>query len=96
MKVVWTANAVAQLHAIRTYISQDSERYAVAMIDRITSRSSQIANHPYSGTRVAEYDRPDVREVLQGSYRIIYRIHEHQIDVLTVLHGARQLPTDLT
>jgi toxin ParE1/3/4 len=41
---------------------------------------------------VQEYERDDVREVLEYPYRIIYRIKPDQIDVLAVVHGARELP----
>jgi toxin ParE1/3/4 len=95
VKVIWTQNAVAHLEAIRNYIAQDSDRYAAAMIDRLTSRSRQLSIHPQSGGVVIEYDRPDVREVIEGSYRIIYRLNSDRIDVLAVIHSARRLPGDL-
>lgn len=42
-----------------------------------------------------EYNAPDLREVIEGSYRIIYRIKEKQIDVLAVVHSAQELPPKL-
>jgi plasmid stabilization system protein ParE len=39
--------------------------------------------------------REDIREVIEPPDRIIYRVKEHQIDVLAVLHGARQMPPDM-
>ncbi len=52
------------------------------MVDRLTRRSEQIGDFPYSGRKVPEYDRDDLREVIEGSYRIIYRILSDQIDVI--------------
>ena len=41
---------------------------------------------------VPELERKDVRELIEGNYRIIYRIKsEEQIDIITVHHSARQL-----
>jgi plasmid stabilization system protein ParE len=64
------------------------------MVDKITRRSEQIAGQPLSGRKVPEYDAEDIRELIEKSYRIIYRIKPDQIDVLAVIHGARLLPDD--
>jgi plasmid stabilization system protein ParE len=58
------------------------------MVDRLTARTQQIADFPLSGRRVAEYDLGQVREILEGPYRIIYYIKTGQIDILAVIHGA--------
>jgi plasmid stabilization system protein ParE len=91
MKVHWTAKAEEHLDAIYGYIALDSPRYALRMVDRLTGRSKQIAAFPYSGRKVPEYDKDDIREVIEGSYRIIYHIKPDQIDVVAVIHGARDL-----
>ena len=65
------------------------------MIDRLTQRSEQIATFPESGRMVPEYEAPDIREVIESPYRIIYRIKVDQIDVLAVVHGAQLLPPEL-
>lgn len=44
------------------------------------------------GVRVPEIDRDDVREVLLRGYRIVYRVLEHEIHVLTVFEGHRLFP----
>ena len=88
MKVHWTDTAEGHLHAIYAYIAQDSPEYARRMVDRLTRRSQQIAEFPFSGRRVPEYDVDQIREVIEGSFRIIYHIKADQIDVLAVIHGA--------
>lgn len=94
MKVNWTDNAVKHLVSIYDYISQDSTFYAQKMVDRLTRRSQQIADFPQSGRMVPEYRAVDLREVIEGPYRLIYRIKPVQVDVLAVVHGARQLPPE--
>ena len=91
MRVQWTDTACAHLDAIHAYIAQDSSEYATRMIDLLTRRSQQIADFPLSGRRVPEYDMDQVREVFEGPYRIIYHIKPDQIDVLAVIHGARNI-----
>ncbi len=90
MKVHWTASAEAHLDAIYSYIAQDSETYALRMVDRITKRSEQIGSFPLSGRRVPEYDIDQIREVFCGPYRLVYHIKSDGVDILAVLHGAQQ------
>ncbi len=88
MKVHWTDTAEGHLDALYAYIAQDSPEYAKQMGDRLTRRFQQIADFLFSGRRVPEYDIDQIREVIEGSYRIIYHIKPDQIDVLAVIHGA--------
>ena len=94
MRVLWTRNALGHLTSIYEHIANDSPRYARRMVDRITSRSSQIATFPRSGQMVPEYEDPDIREVIEGSYRVIYTLASDEIRVLAVLHGAQLLPNE--
>ena len=91
MKVHWTNAAEGHLDAIFKHIAQNSPEYAKRMVDRITRRSQQIAEHPLSGRRVTEYDFNQIREVIEGPYRIIYHIKSDQVDVLAVIHGAMNI-----
>ena len=94
MKVHWTETAEGHLDAIYAYIAQDSPKYAMRMVDRLTRRSQQIADFPLSGRKVPEYEMDQIREVIEGPYRIIYHIKPDQIDVLAVIHEARNILTD--
>jgi len=88
MRVHWTDTAESHLDAIYTYIAQDSPTYALLTVDRITRKSQQIGTFPMSGRRVPEYDADQIREVFEGSYRIIYHIKSDQVDVIAVIHGT--------
>lgn len=92
MKVLWTDAAVAQLESIHEFAAQTSPDYARRILDRLTRRSIQIASFPFSGRAVPEYDLNEVREVIEGSYRIIYLIKENedQLEVLAVIHSSRE------
>lgn len=91
MKVFWTDTAVQHLSAIYAYIAQNSPGYAQRLIDRLTRRSEQIAKFPLSGRTVPEFETKQIREVIEGSYRIIYYIKPEQIDILAVIHGSQQI-----
>jgi plasmid stabilization system protein ParE len=91
MKVKWTPAAKKHLKGVHDYIA--AVRLPMRrLVDRITWRTQQLASFPESGGKVLEHDDPAIREVLEGSYRIIYRIGKNQVEVLAVIHGARQLP----
>lgn len=95
MRVHWTNNAIEHLANIYEYIALNSPTYAKKMVDRITRRSAQIGDQPFSGRKVPEYQANDIRELIEKPYRIFYRVKQDQIDVVAVIHGARLLPNDL-
>ena len=91
MKVHWTDTAQEHLDDIYSYIAKDSPEYALRMVDRLTDRSIQIAEHAQSGRRVPECDMEQIREVIENPYRIIYHIKPDQIDIIAVIHCARNI-----
>ena len=90
-QVFWTDHAIDQLSKIFSYIASDSVAYAKITIDKITSRSEQISLMPRSGRKTPEYRDDKIREILEGNYRIIYKILKNQIDVLSVIHMRQNL-----
>jgi toxin ParE1/3/4 len=92
MNVVWTQNASRDLRAIHDYIAQSSARYAEGMVDRITRKTEYLVRFPQFGAVVEEYGDDAIRELLEHPYRIIYRVRSDGVDVLSVIHAARQLP----
>jgi addiction module RelE/StbE family toxin len=95
MKVHWTNRATARLRAIQNHIAKDSPQSARTEVEKILRRSWQLAEPPEIGHPVPGYDATELREVLIRPYRLIYRLQETQIDVITVLHYRQLLPADL-
>jgi toxin ParE1/3/4 len=93
VKVSWTDKARRHLRAIHDYTAADSPRNAMRMVDRITRKSEMVGRAPAIGHVVPEYDDESVRQVLEGTYRIIHRLRLDRIEVLAVIHGARELPS---
>jgi plasmid stabilization system protein ParE len=96
MRVHWTHRAKQRLELIHTHIAKDAPIVAPQVIERLVRRSIQIGDAPYSGRAVPEYQREDVREILERPYRILYRVLPDRIDVITVMHYRQLLPDDLT
>ena len=91
IRLYWTRQSRDDLRAIRDFIARDAPRTASAYIRRLRQSVERLREFPYSGQIVSELDREELREVLQGNYRIIYRVGDGRVDILTVYHGARLL-----
>ena len=90
VKIVWTEQAVSDLKDIYDYISKDSKRYAENQVRRIKTRTIILKTRPESGRIVPEIGFNEIRELIEGNYRIIYRIFSKDfIEILTVHHSAR-------
>src|SRR5687767_14811823 len=65
--------------------------YAEQVIDRVVQRLEQAQRFPESGRAVPEYMQPDIRELLEFPYRLIYRVQPDAIEVLAILHGRQDV-----
>lgn len=90
--VYWTPEAQTRLEDIEAYIAKDAPAAAKDMIARLLARARQLESAPLSGRQVPDYRRDDLRELLERPYRIIYRVTEARIDILTVMHYRQLLP----
>jgi toxin ParE1/3/4 len=92
MRIVWTDPAIADLTAIREYIARDSEQYATQFVGRIIEVVEKLLSFPELGRKVPESRvRDHVRELLFQNYRVVYRVVSEKIQIITVIHGARDL-----
>jgi len=92
VRINWTFQAKNDLKDIADYISKDSKLYAKRQVLKIRNRTNILKSNIHSGRNVPEIQDEDIREIIEGNYRIIYRvINETRIDILTVHHSARDL-----
>ena len=89
-KIVWTEPAVADLDSIYTYIAHDAEIYADAQIQAIFEAVDRLERFPQSGREVPEIGEETMRELIVGSFRVIYHVAADTVRILTVLHAAQQ------
>ena len=93
----WTPQAAEDLEAIATFIAADSPQYASLFVIDVLAAVERLEQFPHSGRVVSESGFPNIRELLLGSYRIVYRTREGAVEILTIGHGARLLdPSRLT
>lgn len=91
MTVVWSAQARRDLGAIRDFIARDSEHYARLQIERLISRVERTSGIPSKGHPVHEFIESGLREVHEGTYRIIYRVQNEELQVVTIIHMKQLL-----
>ncbi len=93
MKVVWTEQALERIQEIEDFVSQNSPDRAMLFVAKLIERGDSLAPFPHLGRRLPELGSSEIREVLEGNYRIVYRITHERIEIITVFEGHRQLPT---
>ena len=74
---------------IAQYIAADRPEAAERWIDDLLRIVDGLARSPRRGRIVPEVGRSEVREVLHGSYRVIYRLDPKRVAILTVRHARR-------
>jgi len=84
-------SARGDLDEIWFYIAGDNPENADKLIRSITSRFSILASMPEIG-RLREELAPRLRSFAVGNYVIFYRVIENGVEIVRVLHGARDLP----
>jgi len=90
--IVWSDTAAEDLAEIRDYIARESPRYADVVVSRLYDAVGHLARFPESGRIVPELENPAVREIVRGSYRIVYELREGRVEISTVFHGSRLFP----
>lgn len=91
MRVYITAPAIADLSEIEAFISKDNISAAENLIHHLEKRCLSLANNPNLGRR-RDYLKPGLRTITEArNYLICYRIKQNSIEILRVLHGARDI-----
>lgn len=89
MKLVFTDEARADLIQIGDWIAQDNPLRAITFVDELEERCRQLTSMPRAYQLVPGFEARGVRRVPHGDYLIFYRVLDDTVEVLHVLHGAR-------
>ena len=84
MKITWSTLAVEQAREIAAYIALDKPSAAEKWIDGIFESVDRLIDFPQSGRMVPEIKRNEIREIVQGSYRVVYKVQDAEILILLV------------
>jgi toxin ParE1/3/4 len=90
VQIKWTQQALLELKEIHEYIAKDSTHYARLVVLKIKARTLILKSNLLLGSKVQELGRDDIRQLVHGNYRIIYKVvNKERADILTVHHAAR-------
>ncbi|RUO21389.1 type II toxin-antitoxin system RelE/ParE family toxin [Aliidiomarina haloalkalitolerans] len=92
MKIVWSPLALERVESIAKYIAEDKPSAALNWVSSLFSCVDRLVEFPESGRVVPEVRLQRIREVVFGSYRVIYSV-TNQVDILTVRRSSHLLKT---
>jgi toxin ParE1/3/4 len=88
-KVIWSPEALEDVKSIYDFIAKDSADRAALFIERIIESTDCLQNFPNTGRIIKEIGRKECREVIYGSYRIMYEIKGDEVRIAGIVHSAR-------
>jgi toxin ParE1/3/4 len=89
MRVVVTEAAQVNLLEIGDFIKPHNPVRAVSFVDELLDCCYSLAAMPRAYPLVPRYEHWGMRRRVHGNYLIFYRVREDLVEVVHVLHGAR-------
>jgi plasmid stabilization system protein ParE len=87
--VAFTREAESDLDAIAEYVARDSVTAALHLAHDLREKCLALAHAPRAWPLVPRYEHHGIRRRPFGNYLIFYRIGRDAIEVVHILHGAR-------
>lgn len=89
VEVFLTDAAVADLESIGDWVAADSPARARAFVDLLRERCLQLGAMPLAFPVVPRFESLNVRRRPVADYLVFYRVTGSRVEILHVLHGAR-------
>ena len=89
MRVVIAESAKRDLLAIGEAIRREAPTRADPFVQTLLDHCEQLADLPRRYPLVPRYEDRGIRRCVHGNYLIFYRVHSERVDVIHILHGAR-------
>src|SRR5271154_4188623 len=89
MRVVLSDHATAGLRDIALFIAHDSKTRARSFVRELQAKAREIGDMPRAFPLVPRYEHHGIRRRPFRDYLIFYRIEDHRISIVHILHGAR-------
>ena len=90
-KVAWSEPAADDLEAAVEFIAKDSDAYARTLAQLVVDAAESLTEFPNRGHRLRDPQLAHFRELIVGSYRLIYLVEPERVLIVGVLHGHRGL-----
>lgn len=92
--VIWSPRARKALLSICKYIAEANPSAATELELRILAKTKLLQSTPRIGNVYMNEPDREIRQLIEGHYRIFYKVNElrHLVEILLVWHAARQEP----
>ena len=90
MRLVFRPEAEADLTEIHDHIATDSPARARRFIALLRDRRAPLRQFPEMG-RVRDDLRPGLRSLAVDRYVVIYRVLGDMVEIVTIVHGSRDV-----
>ncbi|MGZ5871835.1 MAG: type II toxin-antitoxin system RelE/ParE family toxin [Bradyrhizobium sp.] len=89
MIIVVTAQAESDLEQIANYIAEQSVEIALNFVRELREECESLADAPRGYPLVPRHEHLGIRRRPFGNYLIFYRVSPGAVEVVHILHGAR-------
>ena len=88
--IIWSPRSKANIKEIHEYISEYSQKKADSFLNDVIHSVEDLMAFPKMYRQAEEYNDPNIREFFfKKKYRLIYRIIERNIEIITVRDARR-------
>ena len=93
-KIIFSPRARRDLRGIKRYISFDSPQRADRFGQRLLAKTEMLQFHPEIGRAVSVLANRNMREIIVGNYRVIYKVDysKKEVEIVRYWHAARGIP----
>lgn len=88
MKVVFSSEAEADLESIADYFAMESPSQALVFVQGLRAHCEKLSDLPKRFPLVPQHETSG-RRMVHGNFLVFYRVSPETVDVLHILHGAR-------
>ena len=92
--VFLSTRALGDLERIIAFVAHDNVVAAERLGNQLLDAALSLTLFPDRGRMVPEFRRPQIREIVFRSYRIIYRVNsaDQSLEIVRFWHAARGFP----
>jgi plasmid stabilization system protein ParE len=88
----WSPLAIERVIEIGEWIASEQPVAAARIVEGLFDATKRLDAFPLSGRRVPEFeDRSDLREIIFEQFRVVYKVTETHVEILTVRHTLQKM-----
>jgi len=88
----WSPLAIERVIEIGEWIASEQPAAAARIVEGLFDATKRLEAFPLSGRRVPEFeDRSDLREIVFEQFRVVYKVTETHVQILTVRHTLQRM-----